>query len=136
MPVPHRLLALTAAASVGAFGVAAVAVAKDDGGAGGATASAARTKSLHLTANAKNKLRFNTTHLTAKAGKVTIVMSNPSNLPHGVAVEGRGVDKDGKIVGKGKTSRVTVTLKRGTYTFYCPFDGHRKAGMKGKLVVR
>jgi plastocyanin len=135
MPVPHRLLALTATASVGAFGVAAVAIAKEDAGAG-AAARAARTTSLHLTANSKNKLRFNTSHLTARAGKVTIVMSNPSALPHGVAVEGHGVDKDGKVVGKGKTSRVTVTLKRGTYTFYCPFDGHRKAGMKGKLVVR
>jgi uncharacterized cupredoxin-like copper-binding protein len=30
---------------------------------------------------------------------------------------------------------VTVKLKKGTYTFYCPVDGHKAAGMKGKLVV-
>jgi uncharacterized cupredoxin-like copper-binding protein len=63
-------------------------------------------------------------------------MANPSGLPHAVSVEGKRVDKDGKTVTKGGTSRVTVTLKKGTYTFYCPVDGHRKAGMQGKLVVR
>ena len=30
---------------------------------------------------------------------------------------------------------MTVTLKKGTYTFYCPVDGHEAAGMKGKLIV-
>ena len=30
---------------------------------------------------------------------------------------------------------MTVKLKKGTYTFYCPVDGHEAAGMKGKLVV-
>ena len=136
MPVPHRLLSLTAAASVAAFGIATVAVARDDGGASGASATAARTTSLRLAANSKNKLRFNTKHLTARSGRVTITLSNPSALPHGVAVDGHGVEKKGKIVTQGGKSKVTVTLKRGTYTFYCPFDGHRKAGMQGKLVVR
>jgi uncharacterized cupredoxin-like copper-binding protein len=62
-------------------------------------------------------------------------MKNPSGLPHGIAVEGHGVDKDGKTVQKGGTSKVTVTLRKGTYEFYCPVDGHKAAGMKGKLVV-
>ena len=102
MQVPHRLLSLTAAASVAAFGVAAVAVAQDDSAAGtGASATAARTTSLRISANSKNQLRFSTKHLKARRGRVTIVMSNPSALPHGVAVEGHGVDKDGKIVTKG-----------------------------------
>ena len=83
----------------------------------------------------KTKLAFNHKTLTAKHGKVTLVMSNPSGTQHAIAVEGHGIDKDGKTVGKGGTSRVTVTLKKGTYTFYCPVDGHKAAGMKGKLVV-
>jgi len=83
----------------------------------------------------KSKLKFNTSALKAKHGKVTITMSNPSGLPHAVAVEGKGVDKDGKTVQKGGTSTVTVTLKKGKYTFYCPVDGHRKAGMRGTLTV-
>ena len=62
-------------------------------------------------------------------------MSNPSSFPHGIAVEGKGVDKDGKVVNQNGTSTVTVKLKPGTYTFYCPVPGHRAAGMQGTLVV-
>ena len=27
------------------------------------------------------------------------------------------------------------SLKRGTYSFYCPVGGHEDAGMKGRLIV-
>ena len=94
--------------------------------------SAATTVNLRAS---KTKIAFNHKTLTAKHGKVTLVMANPSGLPHAIAVEGHGIDKDGKTVKKGGTSRVTVTLKKGTYTFYCPVDGHKAAGMKGKLIV-
>jgi plastocyanin len=94
----------------------------------------AAATSLSLKASS-TQLKFNKKTLRASHGKVTIVMSNPSSTKHGIAIEGHGVDKDGKIVGKGKTSRVTVTLKKGRYTFYCPVSGHRAAGMKGTLIV-
>jgi uncharacterized cupredoxin-like copper-binding protein len=109
---------------------------------GAAAASAgsagAGTQRLRLTADPQGAFRFNTTRLSAHAGKVTVVMSNPSTtgLTHGIAVQGRGVDKDGPRVAAGGTSRVTVTLKKGTYTFYCPVDGHRGLGMHGTIVVR
>ena len=94
--------------------------------------SAATTVNLRAS---KTKIAFNHKTLTAKHGKVTLVMANPSGLPHAIAVEGHGIDKDGKTVQKNGTSRVTVTLKKGTYTFYCPVDSHKAGGMKGKLVV-
>ena len=97
--------------------------------------AAARSTTLHLAAK-QNALAFNTKKLTAKAGTVTIKLTNPSALQHGVAIEGHGVDKDGKIVGKGRVSSVTVKLKPGKYTFYCPVPGHEDAGMKGTLVVK
>jgi plastocyanin len=90
--------------------------------------------SLSLKAS-KTQLKFNTKTLRASHGKVTIVMTNPSSTKHAIAIEGHGIDKDGKTVGRNKTSRVTVTVKKGTYTFYCPVDGHKAAGMKGKLIV-
>jgi plastocyanin len=90
--------------------------------------------SLKVSAS-KTALKFNKKTLRASHGKVTIVMANPSSNKHAIAIEGHGVDKDGKTVGKNKTSRVSVTLKKGTYTFYCPVDGHKDAGMKGKLIV-
>jgi uncharacterized cupredoxin-like copper-binding protein len=104
----------------------------------GAPADAAGTKTVHLSANAAGKLKFNTTKITVSHGKVTFVMKNPggSGKPHAIAVEGHGLDKDGKTVQPGGTSKITVTLKKGTYSFYCPVDGHEAAGMKGKVVVK
>jgi plastocyanin len=82
----------------------------------------------------KAQLKFNTTKLTAKAGKVTITMTNPSPLQHDVAIKG-AVSAKGPVVGQGGKSTVTVTLKPGKYTFYCSVDGHEAAGMKGELDV-
>ena len=101
-----------------------------------APASSAGQK-LSLKADPAGGLTFAPTKLTAKAGAVTLVMDNPSTsgIEHGIAVEGKGVDKDGQIVAPGSTSTVTVTLKPGTYEYYCPIPAHKAAGMKGTLVV-
>jgi uncharacterized cupredoxin-like copper-binding protein len=99
---------------------------------GGAGAGGA----LKLSADPSGQLKFDKSSLTAKAGKVTLVMNNPSSVPHAIAVEGKGVDKDGNTVGNGGVSKVTVDLKPGKYTFYCPVDGHKQAGMKGTLTVQ
>ena len=92
--------------------------------------------SLKLSADPGGQLKFTVSSLSAKSGKVTITMSNPAPVPHGIAVEGNGVDKDGKIVNQGAKSTVSVTLKPGKYTFYCPVPGHRQAGMQGTLTVQ
>ena len=84
----------------------------------------------------KSALKFDKSTLDAKAGKVTITMDNPSGIPHAVAIEGNGVDVDGKTVGKGEKSIASADLKPGTYEFYCPVPGHEAAGMKGKLTVK
>ena len=91
-------------------------------------------ETLKLSADA-SALKFDKTELTAKAGKVTLSMANPSDIPHAVAIEGNGVDVDGKTVQKGGTSTASADLKAGTYEFYCPVDGHKAAGMEGKLTV-
>jgi plastocyanin len=91
-----------------------------------------------LKADAHGQIKFNKTHLTVHAGRVKLVMTNPksSGQQHGIAVSGHGVGKDGKIVNPGKTSTITVTLKKGkTYTFFCPVPGHEQLGMKGKITV-
>ena len=80
-------------------------------------------------------LKFDKTELTAKAGKVTITMDNPSDIPHNVEIEGNGVEAEGETVGKGEKSVATADLKAGTYDFYCAVGNHRGAGMEGKLTV-
>jgi plastocyanin len=93
---------------------------------------------LKISADPGGQLRFNISKLTAKPGKVTIVMANPASagMDHGVSIQGNGVQQDGSIVAAGKTSTVTATLKKGTYAFYCPVPGHRQAGMVGTLTVQ
>jgi plastocyanin len=82
----------------------------------------------------QSQLKFNTNKLTAKAGKVTITMTNPSPLQHDISIKG-GVNAKGEIVGQGGKSVVTADLKPGKYTFYCSVDGHEAAGMNGELDV-
>lgn len=101
-------------------------------GSGGGTGGGS---TVSLAADPAGAIKFDTTKAQAKAGTVTLVMKNASQVPHAIAVEGHGVDKDGATV-TGGTSRVTVKLKPGTYSFYCPVDDHEKEGMKGTLTVR
>ena len=91
-------------------------------------------QTVHLS-TVPGRLAFSTTHLTAKAGVVTVSMSNPSSFPHGVSVQGQGLDRDGKVVQHGGVSSITVKLRPGTYVFYCPVPGHRQAGMQGTITV-
>jgi plastocyanin len=117
----------------------AVALAGCGGGSKKASPTPAATTSgvattLKLAAD-KTALKFDKTTLTAPAGKVTIVMTNPSMTAHNVAIEGGGLDAAGQIVGHDGTSTVTANLKAGTYTFFCAVDGHRQAGMQGTLTV-
>jgi uncharacterized cupredoxin-like copper-binding protein len=100
----------------------------------GATAGGGST--LHLKADPSGKLRFDKKTLSASAGKVAIVLSNPSPLSHNISIEGAGVSQQGATVGQGGTSNVALSLKPGTYTFFCSVPGHREAGMQGTLTVR
>ena len=96
-------------------------------GGGGAT--------IALSADPSGQLAFDKKELSAKAGKSTIAFDNPAQVPHAVEVEGNGIEKKTATVTKGKAN-LALNLKPGTYEFYCPVDGHRQAGMAGKLVVK
>ena len=69
-------------------------------------------------------------------GKVTIEFTNDSSISHDVKIEGNGVEGEGTDQVTGGSTSATVDLKPGTYTFYCSVDGHRQAGMQGKLTVK
>ena len=103
-----------------------------------AAAGGGKASTVTLAADPTGALKFDKKTLTTTAGTVTVVMDNPSTsgVPHGIAVEGNGVDQDGKTVQPGGKSTDTLTLKPGTYTFYCPVPGHKAAGMVGTLVVK
>jgi plastocyanin len=97
------------------------------GGGGGAT--------VKVTADPTGQLKYEETSLTAQAGKVTIAFDNPSPTDHDVTIA-EGSKKVGgtKVIAEGKTT-AEVDLKPGEYAFFCSVDGHRQAGMEGKLKV-
>ena len=142
-PRPAKLrltgaVALSAAALLAGCGGGG---AKSSSSAPSGTSSAPSTATgtggtLHLKADPSGALRFNVKSLTASAGRVTLVMANPSQLTHSIAIQGAGVNAAGPVVGPSRTSTVSANLKPGTYTFYCTVPGHRQAGMFGTLTVK
>jgi plastocyanin len=99
------------------------------------TSRSGEATTLENPADAGGDFKFQKDSLTAPAGTITLVMLNPSSEIHNISVEGDDVDEKGKLVGKGETSRVTVVLEPGEYTFYCSVPLHRDGGMEGTLTV-
>jgi plastocyanin len=98
--------------------------------------SSGASGTLKFSAPADGSLKFDQGDVTAKAGKVTVDFSNPSSVPHAVEIEGNGVQKETETVTGADAPPITVDLKPGTYTYFCPVDGHEAAGMKGTLTVQ
>jgi plastocyanin len=96
---------------------------------------AAAATTLKLAANPAGQLAYTTKSLSAKAGKVTIDFSNASPVEHDVAIAQGSTVAGQTPVFTGGTKTLTVTLKPGTYNFYCTVPGHRQAGMEGTLTV-
>jgi plastocyanin len=105
--------------------------------AGGAPAASTSGNALAFSADESGGLAFVPKTMNAKSGSVTLKMANPAgnSLPHAIAITGGGLSKAGATAQPGGTSTLTATLKPGTYTFYCPVDGHRAQGMEGQLSV-
>jgi plastocyanin len=113
------------------------------GGGGGSTPTPTSTPASNasgggsgvpIAADPSGALKFTTTTLKAKSGTVTFDFTNKASIPHAFAIKGNGVNAKGKTV-TGGSDTLTVKLKPGTYTFYCPVPGHEAAGMKGTLTV-
>lgn len=101
------------------------------------SAPAGAVTSLALAADPTGQLKFDTSSLTAKAGKVTIKFTNAAPLGHNLTIATSG----GKVIGatptfQGSSQTLTVTLTKGSYTFYCSVPGHQAAGMNGTLTVQ
>lgn len=69
---------------------------------------------------------------TVRHGAVTFVVKNGGKIPHDLSIQG---GKHTSSIGPGKTAKLTVTLKKGSYTLYCSVPGHRQLGMVAKLSV-
>jgi plastocyanin len=99
-----------------------------------AAPASAATK-LTLSADPTGQLAYVQKSLSSKAGRVTIDFTNPSPVPHNVAVESAGKNLGMTPVIASGSKTLTLTLAKGTYTFFCTVDSHRQAGMQGTLTV-
>jgi len=69
-------------------------------------------------------------------GNYTFDLTNDGHIGHDLVVDGPGVsDKKTPVIDGGKTAKLTVELKSGTYDFYCSVPGHKQAGMDVKVKV-
>jgi plastocyanin len=74
--------------------------------------------------------KFTLSRKSARHGKVVFKLTNKGPSPHDFKIAG----KKTKVIKKGKTATLTVTLKKGkSYTYICTVPGHAQLGMKGKF---
>jgi plastocyanin len=91
---------------------------------------------LELTSPEDGGLVFDPDTLEAPAGNVTIDYTNPSSIPHNVAIESDGEElAQGATVTGGDTGSAEAALDPGEYIFFCSIPGHREGGMEGTLTV-
>jgi uncharacterized cupredoxin-like copper-binding protein len=98
------------------------------------TPAATSGQQVAIAANPGGALKFTQGSLSAKSGAVTFDFTNDSEIGHGFEVQGNGVDKATDVI-TDTDAKLKLTLKPGTYTYFCPVPGHREAGMQGKLTV-
>jgi plastocyanin len=107
------------------------------GGGGQTTSGASSSETIDVSSPEDGGLVFTPDGLQAKPGNLTIDYSNPSPVPHSIAV----ATANGNVLGEvqpfaaGKESLQLTNLAPGEYVFYCTVPGHREAGMEGDLTV-
>jgi plastocyanin len=99
---------------------------------------------LILMADPTGQLAYTAKTATATAGALKIHFINTSPIPHNVAIQaGNSGATAGSTpvlgrapIGAKENTTFSVTLKAGTYTYFCEVPGHRQAGMWGTLTVK
>jgi len=104
---------------------------------GGTTSGGGGGSTVQIAADPTGNLRYQEKTVAAKAGSVVIAFTNKSPVPHNVTVvQGGGAPLGATQTISNSRAQLKLTLKPGSYTFFCSVDGHRAAGMQGTLVVK
>jgi uncharacterized cupredoxin-like copper-binding protein len=117
----NRSLLLALALVVVALGTAA---------AGAAVQAGAKT--VKVTAR---EYRISLSVRKLPAGAVTLVVHNAGKVAHRIEIKGPGVTKETPLLTPGRTARLHLTLKGGTYSLWCTVPGHAALGMKASLTA-
>ena len=78
-----------------------------------------------------SEFKFELSKMILPHGSVVFTVTNKGKLAHDFSING----KTSSLVQPGKSTKLTVTLKAGTFIYLCTVPGHAGAGMKGALTV-
>ena len=87
---------------------------------------------MSVTAGKPQELRFTVSKKSLSAGSVTFKVKNSGSVAHDFKIAGKRT----KLLKRGASATLTVSLKKGSYTYQCTVPGHAAGGMKGKITVR
>lgn len=73
---------------------------------------------------------------TIRPGHHVFQVENGGKENHAFEIEGNGIHAKTNVLTRGNTSVLEVDLKPGTYTVYCPVDGHKGKGMTRTVTVQ
>ena len=97
------------------------------------TTKATAPKSVPVT-EIEFKIELPSTNLSP--GTYTFDLTNKGHIAHDLVFNGPGVSNEKTpLIDPGKTAKLTVDLKSGTYDVYCSVPGHKQAGMDVKVKV-
>jgi plastocyanin len=103
-------------------------------GGGGSTSSGGSGTPVSVTEKDFSISIAGGTHL--KAGTYTFNVANQGPTSHDLTINGPGVsNQKTPIMSAGSSQSLTVTLKNGTYDFYCSVPGHKALGMDATVTV-
>ena len=73
---------------------------------------------------------------TFTPGAWTFAVVNKGTTTHALEIDGPGVeDRKSGSLAPGASTKMAVTLQKGTYQLYCPVDGHKGLGMQTSITV-
>jgi uncharacterized cupredoxin-like copper-binding protein len=78
------------------------------------------------------EFKFTLSRNSISHGRVTFSFKNTGKLKHDFKIAGHKT----RLVKPGRSTSLTVSLRKGTYSYICTVTGHAQAGMKGRLRVR
>lgn len=116
----HLLAASALTAAVAAAAPAAIA---------GDPPRAGSASTIRVTAD---EYSYRLSSKSAPAGRVTFRLTNKGRLKHDLKIDG----KKSKLIGRGGSTSLGVTLRKGSYRYVCTVKGHAAAGMKGTFRAR
>lgn len=70
-------------------------------------------------------------------GPTRFIVTNSGSIPHAFEVEGRGLERETKLIQPGGVDTLTLTLRAGNYEIYCPVGegSHEHLGMLSHITV-